>query len=263
MIIAVVRLYDEEVGQGFLSVDPLAQEFAAHSAYSYVFNNPLLFIDPNGMAPDHIGVEEIYGEDENGNQVVTGYNITVTAKLINFSDNNVNLDKAVKHITNYIEDAFQGEFDGKTVSTNLILSVAETMGDVSESDHLFVLAEPDSGGAVGEVNDYGGLVAFIDADYFTGWYDVLIGERGENISAHELGHLFDLRHTDDGLMRGFGSGGDKLESWELRRIIGSYNRGMLNQGPNTGPNGLPNTGNGHIDTGWDVDFIMTNTEGRF
>src|SRR5574343_1345532 len=38
----------------WLSVDPLAEKFPSHSPYSFCFNNPLRFIDPEGKAPSDI-----------------------------------------------------------------------------------------------------------------------------------------------------------------------------------------------------------------
>lgn len=35
-----------------LSLDPLAVDYPTLSAYNYVLGNPLMFIDPDGMAPD-------------------------------------------------------------------------------------------------------------------------------------------------------------------------------------------------------------------
>ncbi|MEL6670544.1 MAG: RHS repeat-associated core domain-containing protein, partial [Bacteroidota bacterium] len=45
------RLYDADVGR-FLSVDPLAQEFAGWSGYNYVLGNSISLVDPDGQAPE-------------------------------------------------------------------------------------------------------------------------------------------------------------------------------------------------------------------
>jgi RHS repeat-associated protein len=45
------RIYDSELGR-FLQADPLIQEprnTQSWNAYTYVFNNPLVYIDPTGM----------------------------------------------------------------------------------------------------------------------------------------------------------------------------------------------------------------------
>lgn len=47
-----------------MSVDPLAQEFAAWSPYNYVLGNPLRYIDPDGRSADDIIIrtENISGD---------------------------------------------------------------------------------------------------------------------------------------------------------------------------------------------------------
>lgn len=262
------RNYDAAIGR-WSSIDPLAEKYTNLSPYTYVANMPIVAYDPDGK---QIDITLNYKKDDNGNIVrdsdgnatITGIDINITGKVINFSNNKVDMDAAIGDMKLYFENAFSTDADGIKINATFNFSEVDSMEDVEEQDHLIVLAEPGSNNiAKGMVNQIGGKVAFVDADYFTGLFDTTIGTEGEYTTSHELGHLFGLEHykrskaNKEYLMRA-GGGGNVVSSENYNTILKKHSTSGLNIGFNYDVNGLPNMGQYSRSN----IFKLTNTKGR-
>jgi RHS repeat-associated protein len=64
------RQYDPTVGR-FMTMDPLAEKYYSVSPYAYCANNPVRYIDPNGMSYTYNWNTGNY-EDEDGNIISWG-----------------------------------------------------------------------------------------------------------------------------------------------------------------------------------------------
>lgn len=240
------RQMDTSLGR-FISMDRFSEKYYSLSPYQYVANNPMNNLDVNG---DSIWFSFQFNDAGKAN----GITMHVAGTVLNDSKEEIDLQAATKSITQALRRTYKGKIDDIPFNIDVQLTAANSMEDVLDSDHLFVLTDkihqPVDGENYGISNYIGGKVAFINSAYFSGWCDEFLGSRnyGSFTAAHEFGHLAGLGHSKSpiNVMRSSGMF-YRINESQLKKTLGSWQNNRLNLNPNyiIIPPGLkrPNTGN--------------------
>ncbi len=168
--------------------DAFSEKYYDNSSYQYAVNNPINVIDING---DSIW----YTRNDN---VITMH---ITGKVMNGSSNDIDMDEAIADISKALISKFQGEFEanGETFefNTEVELSEAKSMDDVSESDHLVVFADSkgEKGTARGTTNMIGGKTIHLYSDDYPK-QGLSFGWSKTRTAVHEFGHAAGLEHRN-------------------------------------------------------------------
>jgi RHS repeat-associated protein len=229
------RMYDPQVGR-FFTQDRYTEKYSSLSGYQYALNNPVINIDING---DSTWTTTSTEKTADG-KTITTHTLHITGKVLDLSGVETQggaggLVEGVNENLNRSEYVDERKGNKEIWKVDAQFTLANSMDDVSSTDHLLVVvddvtgkADPAlGGGEAGGLAKIYGKIAYVEN---TSDKDFLI----EN-SVHEIGHNMGLRHEANGAgnYMSYDQVRWKFSPLQLMMMYNMSKNGALNKGSNS------------------------------
>lgn len=200
---------------GWPTQDRFAEKYYPISPYAFCAGNPINNIDING--------DSIWYTRKN--DVITMH---VTAKVIDYSSGNVNVDKKAGQIAKRLARDYSGAvtIDGQEYQMVVDANIqgAQSMNDVGASDHLFAYADRTNDFVEGATSAIGGKTM------------TLYSDASMRSTSHEFGHAAGLDHQSaSGVFNIMNTGGwiSGSGTSDAQRAMMYQRRGNINKYSNS------------------------------